>query len=164
MKNLPKIHHSVLVNQPWSKEEWLSPFDKIFDDIWAASNPELIKTFGDSLFEKNAYPKVNVVDFDDRVEIHASTPGLTEDDISIEISNGVLTLSGGATQNADQPGRFLKREIKTSQFRRSFALSDNLDASAISAKIQNGLLYLSIAKLKPTTQMDSKIKVKIQRG
>lgn len=166
MKNLPKLHHSVLYTHdiPHPKEEWLNPFDRLFDEIWSASNPELAKTFGDSFFEKNAYPKVNIIDFDDRVEIQASTPGLKEDDVNIEISDNVLTLSGNSQQKYDNGTKFLKREIKTSQFRRSFSLSENLDTNSVSARMLNGLLYISIQKLKPAQAKDTKIKVQIQRG
>ena len=46
--NSPNLFSSGL-----RKDEWLSPFDKMLDEMLSASNPELHKVFGDSVFEKS---------------------------------------------------------------------------------------------------------------
>lgn len=162
---VPKIRNNSLYYDVCpSKEEWLNPFDRLFDEMFSSSNPELSKILGDSVFEKNAYPKVNIVDFDDLIEIQASAPGMSEQDINIEISNRTLTIYGSNQQNKNLESRFLKREIKTSSFKRSFSLSDNLDVSSVSAKMLNGMLYIKIPKLKPTPSKDFKVKVAINKG
>ena len=68
--NSPNLFSSGL-----KRDEWLSPFDKMLDEMFSASNPELHKVFGDSVFEKNAYPKVNIIDTSDSIVIEASVPG-----------------------------------------------------------------------------------------
>jgi len=173
MSIIPKIIPKIRGNQLFyefepSKEEWLNPFDRLFDEMVSASNPELSKVLGDSVFEKNAYPKVNIIDFDNLIEIQASAPGMGDEDVNIEVLNRTLTIYGNNQQNknleAKMGSRFLKREIKTSSFKRSFSLSENLDTSAVEARMSNGMLYIRIPKLRPTQSKELKVKVPISKG
>tara|TARA_Y100000592_G_scaffold12751_1_gene17905 strand:+ start:232 stop:627 length:396 start_codon:yes stop_codon:yes gene_type:complete len=112
--------------------------------------PTIASDFGDDFFTKGSYPKVNVVNYDNSIEIDAAIPGLTKDDVNVEITDGVLTIQGTSAQreNVDD-AQYLKREIKRSSFRRSFTLGDNLDSSNVTARFDNGILTLSIPKLVP---------------
>jgi len=67
-----------------------------------------------------------------------------------------LTISGGASQLNEQTDKsvYLLRELKRSSFSRSFKLGDQLDASAVGAKFDNGLLTVTIQKL--TKEPESK--------
>jgi len=112
--------------------------------------PTIANDFGDDFFTKGSYPKVNVVNYDSSIEIDAAIPGLTKDDVNVEITDGVLTIQGTSAQreNVDD-SQYLKRDIKRSSFRRSFTLGDNLDSSNVTARFDNGILTLSIPKLVP---------------
>ena len=133
-----------------TRQEFLTPFDRIFDDMLGSMFPTIANDFGDDFFTKGSYPKVNVVNYDNSIEIDAAIPGLTKDDVNVEITDGVLTIQGTSAQreNVDD-AQYLKREIKRSSFRRSFTLGDNLDSNNVSAKFDNGILTLSIPKLVP---------------
>ena len=56
--------------------------------------PTLTDEFGLDFLTKAAYPKVDIVDFKDRLEITSEIPGLTKKDISIEVKDSILTISG----------------------------------------------------------------------
>ena len=133
-----------------TRQEFLTPFDRIFDDMLGSMFPTIANDFGDDFFTKGSYPKVNVVNYDSSIEIDAAIPGLTKDDVSVEITDGVLTIQGTSAQreNVDD-AQYLKREIKRSSFRRSFTLVDNLDSNNVTARFDNGILTLSIPKLVP---------------
>ena len=133
-----------------TRQEFLTPFDRIFDDMLGSMFPTIANDFGDDFFTKGSYPKVNVVNYDSSIEIDAAIPGLTKDDVNVEITDGVLTIQGTSAQreNVDD-AQYLKREIKRSSFRRSFTLGDNLDSSNVTARFDNGILTLSIPKLVP---------------
>ncbi len=133
-----------------TRQEFLTPFDRIFDDMLGSMFPTIASDFGDDFFTKGSYPKVNVVNYDNSIEIDAAIPGLTKDDVNVEITDGVLTIQGTSAQreNVDD-AQYLKREIKRSSFRRSFTLGDNLDSSNVTARFDNGILTLSIPKLVP---------------
>jgi len=133
-----------------TRQEFLTPFDRIFDDMFGNMFPSVADGFGDDFFTKGSYPKVNVVNYEDGIEIDAAIPGITKEDISLEITDGVLTIQGTGNQSRHvDDSQYLKREIKRSSFRRSFTLGDNLDSAKVSAKFDNGILTLSIPKLVP---------------
>ena len=53
------------------REEFLTPFDKMFDQIINSQFPEIEKQIGVKPFQGTAYPKVNVYEFEDRVGVIA---------------------------------------------------------------------------------------------
>lgn len=124
-------------------DEFMMPFDKMFDEIMRASFPTFDKTF----FEKGSYPKVDILDREDSLVIEAAVPGMSREDISVDVHDGVLTISGDKRSESEDGEQYLYRELKRSSFRRSWTLTDNLDQDGISAKFEDGMLYLTIPKL-----------------
>tara|TARA_B100000214_G_C23948936_1_gene619417 strand:- start:1071 stop:1562 length:492 start_codon:yes stop_codon:yes gene_type:complete len=150
MSALIRRRNNSLPAKTLTRQEFLTPFDRIFDDMFGNMFPTIASDFGDDFFTKGSYPKVNVVNYDECIEIDAAIPGMTKDDVDVEITDGVLTIQGTSNQNRNvDDAQYLKREIKRSSFRRSFTLGDNLDSAKISAKFDNGILTLVIPKLVP---------------
>jgi HSP20 family protein len=131
-----------------SRDNLLTAFDKIFDETFKGTYPEVYKVFGIDPFSKSAYPKVNVISFNDRVEIEAEIAGYSRDDISVEVEDETLTISGrtSTTTEPEEDSTYLIRELKRSSFSRSFKLSDQLDGDEIDAAFDNGLLKLVIPR------------------
>ena len=132
-----------------NRDNFISTFDKMFDEFARKDFPEFFQHWGAEPFGKAAYPKVNVITNDEAVVIEAELAGYKKDDIDIEVKEGVLTISGGASQLNEQTDKvvYLLRELKRSSFSRSFKLGDQLDASEVDAKFDNGLLTITIQKL-----------------
>jgi HSP20 family protein len=132
-----------------NRDSFISTFDKVFDEITRRDFPEFFQHFGAEPFGKAAYPKVNVITNDESVVIEAELAGYKKDEIDIEVKEGVLTISGGASQLNEQTDKvvYLLRELKRSSFSRSFKLGDQLNASDVDAKFDNGLLTITIQKL-----------------
>ena len=158
MSAIIRRHNSRLPAKTMTRQEFLTPFDRIFDDMFGNMFPTIANDFGEDFFLKGSYPKVNVINHDQCIEIDAAIPGMTKDDVDVEITDGVLTINGVSNQRAPvDDSQYLKREIKRSSFRRSFTLGDNLDSSKVSAKFDNGILTLIVPKLvaddtKPVTR------------
>tara|TARA_R100000388_G_C7242520_1_gene162564 strand:- start:293 stop:778 length:486 start_codon:yes stop_codon:yes gene_type:complete len=134
----------------FNRDEFLTPFDRIFDDFFRSSFPGLSKDFGEDFFSKGSYPKVNVVDNADSIVIEAAVPGLTKKDVQVEIQDNVLTIKAESNQNsAVDNSQYVKREIKRSAFQRSFNLGENLDQEKITGECENGVLALTIPKVIP---------------
>ena len=147
------------------KDEWLNPFDRLLDEMMSAQNPELHRVFGDSIFEKNAYPKVNIIDEGDHILIEASVPGMKKDDVAIDVDGQTLTIASmynNDMREAKKDGQYLRREIKKSFFTRSFNLSKELNLTEISAGIDAGLLSIKIPKLLPKKDLETKKRVEIK--
>jgi len=146
------------------RDEFLTPFDKIFDDFFAANVPGFTQDFGVDFFEKGSYPKVNVIDFSDRIEIEAEIPGLDKSDVNVEVEANVLTIVGNKLvvpeKEHGQIGTYIRRELKRSSFRRSFRLGDNIQKDNIEAEFNNGMLTITLSKIKPVKPEIKRITVK----
>jgi HSP20 family protein len=128
------------------KNDFIAPFSNLADEFFKTEFPELSKEFGD-FFSKGSYPKVNVINLKDKVIIKAAIPGLEKKDIKITVKNNVLTISGNKIQEDEvKDSLYICRELKQSQFSRSFELYDNLVLEKIKAKVENGLLNIEIPK------------------
>ena len=150
--NLPTIvkHRDAFVNS----------FDKIFDQMISKQFPTLKEEFGVDFFTKSAYPRVDVIDFKDKVKIVSEIPGLTKKDIDIEIKDNVLTIAGKKQDTEkDSDGTYLYRELKHSSFRRSFTLGENFESGKIKAKFKDGILNVSIPKVKPKEELATKVEI-----
>ena len=128
-----------------SRDEFLTPFDRMFDTIVENSFPEINKQIGVKPFSGTAYPKVNVYEYDDKVGVIAEIPGLDKKDLSIDVEEGVLTISGNKHGLFDDDGaKVIRRELKHSSFKRQFALGELLDGENIKATFKDGLLSVHI--------------------
>ena len=161
MPNL--IRRSALPARTVSKREFLTPFDEIFNNLMGDMFPAFHQEFGENFFAQGSYPKCNVLNFDDRVEIEAAIPGLTKDDVSVEVVDGVLTIKAESNQRVDvEDSQYVKREVKRSAFARSFRLGDNLVEDCISGAFENGILTITLPKVQPTNIVPEVRKIEIQ--
>jgi len=143
----------VVVRNPFpaiDRDSFLTPFDKMFDEIITHSFPQINQQVGVNPFQGTAYPKVNVYEYDDRVGIIAEIPGLDKKQLKIEVEEGILTISGDKHNvHEDDGAKVLRRELKASSFKRQFELGTQLDGDAISANFKDGVLSISVPKVEP---------------
>ena len=118
------------------RDEFLTPFDRMFDQIINTQFPEIEKQVGVKPFSGTAYPKVNVYEYDTKVGIIAEIPGLDKKDLKIEVEDGILIISGDKHGFDTDGGKCITRELKQSSFKRSFNLGDHLDGDNVSAKFK----------------------------
>jgi HSP20 family protein len=148
-------------NVPYfDRDEFLTPFDRMFDTLFETSFPEVVRTVGVKPFEGTAYPKVNVYEYDEKVGIVAEIPGLDKKDLTIEVQDGNLTISGEKHSIVeDDKAKVLRRELKGSSFKRSFALGDNLNGDNIKASFKNGVLIIDVPKVVPEEPKKTFVKI-----
>lgn len=158
---IPKV--AIEKEMEYNRDNLLSVFDKMFDDVFRTSYPDAHRSLGIDPFSKAAYPKVNVISHDTNVEIVAEIAGFTKEDISVELDENVLSIVGKASQQTESTDKsvYLIRELKRSSFSRSFKLSEELDATNIDATFKDGLLKLVIPrKVKQKEATVSKVVIK----
>ena len=143
------------------RDSFLTPFDKMFDQIVEASFPDVTKSVGVKPFQGTAYPKVNVYEYDAKVGVIAEIPGLDKKDLNIEVEDGVLTVSGEKSHGFDEgEAKVIRRELKHSSFKRQFTLGEQLDGDNISANFKDGILSIEIPKIEPTLPKKNIVKIK----
>ena len=154
----------VIVRNPFpvlDRDSFLTPFDKMFDQIVESSFPDVTKSVGVKPFQGTAYPKVNVYEYDDKVGIISEIPGLDKKQLNVEVEEGVLTISGDKHGITEEDGaKVLRRELKSSSFKRSFELGELLDGENISANFKDGVLSISIPKIEPKKPKKQFVKIK----
>ena len=142
------------------REDFLTPFDRMFDQIINTQFPEIEKQIGVKPFSGTAYPKVNVYEYDDKVGIIAEIPGLDKKDLKIEVEDGILIISGDKHGLFDDEGaKVLRRELKGSSFKRQFELGEQLDGEKVKASFKDGLLSVDIPKVEPTKPKKLSVKI-----
>jgi HSP20 family protein len=133
-----------------SREEFMVPFDSLFDDIIQKTMPSFTDEFGVNFFGSNSYPKVDVIDYDDRITIEAEIPGLSKKEVSVDLEENILTISG-AKQSKDESLeiKYIRKELKRSSFKRSFKLGENINQKNVNADFNNGVLLITLPKKEP---------------
>ena len=142
----------------FDRNEFLTPFDKIFDHLMNEQFPTFKEEVGVS-FNKGAYPKVNIYEYDDKIGIVAEIPGLDKKNVSVEVEEDVLIISGDKHGFDSDGGKCITRELKQSAFTRSFNLGEYLDGSKVSAKFKDGMLSISIPKIEPEEPKNHSVKI-----
>ena len=145
----------------FDRDAFLTPFDKMFDTMVESQFPEVVKSVGVKPYQGSAYPKVNVYEYDDKVGVVAEIPGLDKKQLNIEVENGVLTVSGDKHGvHEDDGAKVIRRELKSSSFKRSFELGELLDGDNISANFKDGVLSISVPKVEPEKPKKKFVKIK----
>ena len=142
------------------RDNFLTPFDKMFDQIVATQFPDITKSVGVTPYQGSAYPKVNVYEYEDKVGIVAEIPGLDKKQLEVSVEEGVLTISGDKHSAFENEGaKVLRRELKQSSFKRSFELGEQLDGDNINANFKDGVLSVSIPKIEPEKPKKTSVKI-----
>ena len=142
------------------RDSFLTPFDKMFDQIVSAQFPEMTKSVGVNPMQGTAYPKVNVYEYDDKVGVVAEIPGLDKKDLSVDVEDGILTIAGNKHGLFDDAGaKVIRRELKQSSFKRQFELGELLDGEQIKASFKDGLLSIEIPKVEPEKPVKHSVKI-----
>jgi HSP20 family protein len=92
-------------------------------------------------------PACEVKETNEAFVLKADNPGVAESDIDIAVHNNVLTVSG--TRNAEERKEgdsFALYERQYGSFTRSFSLPDTADGERVEAKLDSGVLHLTIWK------------------
>lgn len=142
----------------FDRDEFIAPFDKLIDTFFNQSFPHLSKEVGLNVFQSAAYPKCDIVDYEDRIEIIAEVPGISREQIKIDVDNDIISIKGEKTLNSEKEGgTYLRRELKKSSFKRTFTADPTIfDLDSVFAKFSDGILELIIPKLKKVEKQTKK--------
>ncbi len=119
------------------------PFDQIFQSVFG---PNGGRTNGSSNLMRA--PETDVVESEKEIRVISEMPGLTRDNIEIDVENNVLTIRGEKREQRTEgeQGRWHLAERRYGTFSRSFVLPRDVDAENIQASFQDGVLTVSVPK------------------
>lgn len=112
--------------------ELRSRFDRMFDELTEGR-------------ERTWTPAVDVVRDNGNLVVRADVPGIKPEEVSIEVQDDILTVSGSHQEEKEEKGkRYLRRERRYGSFRRSMALPAGVDAKKIKATTHDGIVEVKI--------------------
>ena len=125
-------------------------FDEFFNEL-----PAFGKTVN-NLFS----PAVNIVETSDAYHLELNAPGRNKEDFQISVDKGLLTISYEKKEEAkNEDAKVVRREFSFQSFKRSFTVDEKINAEAIQAKYENGLLKLLLPKKAEPQQPVKKITI-----
>jgi HSP20 family protein len=140
-----------------SKESSLTPRRPLFPDLdpWRGADP--FRSLFDRFFQDGSEsgrqlqsfttPQVDITETADEYRVHAELPGVSKDDVSVELEHGMLTLRGEKKSRRDEKSEKGRRlECSYGAFSRSFSLPSDADPDRISAKFKDGVLDVAIGR------------------
>jgi HSP20 family protein len=125
----------------------LIKYNDLFPTIFRDREDDIFDSFLSLFHSSNDSVKVDIKELDDKLEVIASVPGFTKDNIGVKYEKGWLTISGEVKNEKEKKEeKYLYKEIGNSSFVRRFYLGDSIDAEKISAKFENGILNITLLK------------------
>ena len=155
---------------PWTKGQQLStgqeafdPFytlhremNRLFDDVFRGFGP--LGRTGSPLMEGQVgWPRLELSETDKAVMISAELPGLSEEDVQVEITNGVLSIRGEKKAERSDDAKFLSERYYGS-FERQIPL-DGVEEDRAQADFKNGVLTVTLPKSDKSNQNVKRIAI-----
>ena len=128
-----------------TRREISNPMNNPFDDRFFRSFFDMNDMVGSAGF------RVDVKEQQDNYLLEAELPGFNKEDISIDLKDGILTITATHNESSDQKGSdgsYIRREPRYGSFARSFDVT-GIDERGITAAYNNGVLSLTLPKFKP---------------
>jgi HSP20 family protein len=114
---------------------WNDLFDDFFGGIIANASNEM------------NMPPVNIHETNNAFQIDVVAPGLQKQDFKLNIKDKILTISyEKVNESEDKNEKMHRQEYNFKSFKRSFTVDEGIDANAVSAKYENGILQITLPK------------------
>ncbi|HJO95619.1 MAG TPA: Hsp20/alpha crystallin family protein [Victivallales bacterium] len=116
--------------------------DPSLENFYSSKNP----IFNTNIVVPSKYPQVKFDKTDTDYILQLVTPGMDKKDLSVTVSNNVITVSGknSAETKKEKGKKVVYNSMSTSQFSQSFTLPNDADANKISSTYKNGVLNIKI--------------------
>jgi HSP20 family protein len=97
-------------------------------------------------------PSVDVIDREEEVVVRAEIPGVDKENLEVSLSDDRLTIKGTTRQEKEEKeaGEYTRREMSRGSFTRVVALPANVDGEKAKASFKDGVLEMTLPKLKPS--------------
>lgn len=161
-KKEEEIDHSVPVKHadkgPYSLGRLYDPtlsihrdIDRLFDSFVRGIAPSMFERFGTgSFFEESAIlkPRVDLSATDQEYLLTVEIPGVSEKDVSVDISGNTMTIKGEKKQEKEEKEKnYYRIERSYGSFQRVLSLPEDVDQAGIKASFKNGVLSIAMPRL-----------------
>jgi HSP20 family protein len=127
--------------------------DEFANDDWSPFHGSLART------ARSFSPAVDVIEREDAFVLKAEVPGLSPEQIELQVDNDVLTLRGEQkSEQTDERNGYRRIERNYGSFTRSFVLPQGTNVDTIEASVENGVLSVKIPKVQAATPRKLQVK------
>ena len=124
----------------YENQNWIpSIFNDFFDNEWIVK-PNF------------STPAINVLENEKDYKAEVAAPGMNKEDFNIHLNENqelVITVEKNTQNEQKEEKKYLRREFSYTKFQQAFQLPDNVDKEKIGAKVENGVLEITLPKLAP---------------
>ena len=124
----------------YENQNWIpSIFNDFFDNEW------IVKS-------NFSTPAINVIENEKDYKVEVAAPGMNKEDFNIHLNENqelVITVEKNTQNEQKEEKKYLRREFSYTKFQQAFQLPDNVDKDKIGAKVENGVLEITLPKLAP---------------
>ena len=142
-------------DRPTFRNPW-TEFERIRQGL-----DELSRTYvdkGKAQNRTNVYPALNIFEEADRLIVTTELPGVKVQDLELSLEGETLTIKGKRdNQQTEKSASYHRREIESGSFSRAINLPIKVDLEQIGAKLNNGILVITLAKASAVTPRQIKI-------
>lgn len=98
----------------------------------------------------SSLPAMNIIDNETEYTLEYAVAGMSKEDFNIQVnSENHLIISAANEKQANSEKKYLRQGFRTYNFRQSIILPEDVNREAITARVENGILYITLPKLKP---------------
>ena len=136
------------------------PFEHTDRDLYRSFDNFARDFFGSNNASLPAF-RTDIQDKGESYLLEADLPGFNKEDINLDLKDNILTISAThqeQSEDKDEKGTYIRRERRYGSFQRSFDVT-GIDAAAITAAYENGVLKLNLPKEQPTVPPTRRIEI-----
>lgn len=130
-------------NRDWNS---LPTMNSFLNEFFGKDNLSMGHTYNDK--------KVNITENENSYGISLELPGFSKEDIKIELNDGIISISSNVEKTDEN---YVRKEFTQESFERGFYLPEDVDIENIEALMENGILTVTLNKIK---ELEVKTKVK----
>jgi HSP20 family protein len=132
-------------------------FQGIVDELFNGLPLVMGKTTNQDVY---GFPPVNIVEMPNAYHLEVSAPGLEKANFNIKLEGDLLTITGNKNEETvNEAAKTIRKEFNHKSFKRSFSVDEKIDAEAISAKYENGILKVALPKKETMKEVAKEITI-----
>lgn len=142
----------------WEPRRRFKPFyndvDRFFNEFGWGVHP------AEGLDDATWSPKVDIYETDNSYVLNAELPGLTKEEINIDLNDNTLTLKGEKKfEEKVEKESYVRVERSYGNFARSFVLSEDVNPEGITANYKEGVLEVTLPKKEEAKPKEIKVEI-----
>lgn len=154
---IPTVHSLSNGRRDWDVLK--SAFDTLENTLF--SDPFFDDFFSLHTGRASKFPKIDMWETETAYEIEANVAGLNKDEVSIEVNDNYLTLSGEKKDSRkSENGKYLVSELSYKKFHRQIPIVGMINQDGVDAKYDNGILRITLPKVIEVKPSSKKIEIK----